>query len=264
MFVFYIKALISQLTVYVNLKSVLTDILVEQLRIIAVKYPSIFYLLGELIAILGICINIRNFYIEYITVLKCISFIIYMFCYNTTNLDLFACLWLLDNISSLYLVCIKYIYPSFKYSYPRIHKLLYNLSTVLFYINMFNLIYFVFMGSKQPKPLSGSGGGGPSGNGGSGGPTFKVIKRPKKDYNESIKVPNPVKWHAQVCTLNRRDKVLNFYTEKFNNYIKKPTLTTNDVKEIKKMTGKMVGKNTLWKSNDNEYGKRFNYIEKEV
>jgi hypothetical protein len=30
------------------------------------------------------------------------------------------------------------------------------------------------------------------------------------------------------------------------------------------MTGKMVGKNTLWKSNDNEYGKRFNYIEKEV
>jgi hypothetical protein len=92
MFVFYIKALISQLTVYVNLKSILTDILVEQLRIIAVKYPSIFYLLGELIAILGICINIRNFYIEYITVLKCISFIIYMFCYNTTNLDLFACL----------------------------------------------------------------------------------------------------------------------------------------------------------------------------
>ena len=83
----------SQLTIYyLSFELILKTILVEQLIIIAKKYPSMFYFLGKLITIYGLCINIHNIYIEYKTVLRCMSFIMSIYFFDPTNLDLLTCL----------------------------------------------------------------------------------------------------------------------------------------------------------------------------
>jgi len=85
------------------------------------------------------------------------NFILAIFSFDFTNLNIFTSLWLLNGLCLSYVLYIKYIDPKFKDSYPKIDKFMDNLSILLFWINIFIFMlafirkFFVFIRELRPK-----------------------------------------------------------------------------------------------------------------
>ena len=182
---------------YDNIKLFLSKVLIEQLKIIEKEHPDMLFLFNVLVIIYDLYTYVRNFYIEYKTIIRSINFIIFIFSFHSSNLDLLTFIFLLDNLCLLYVLYIRYINPEFKNSYPKMHKLLDYLCNILFLMNIFIFIHSIFMNT-SPRPSSGdngkpsgSGNGKPSDSGGSGGPGEpggpEKPKNPRSDYKRPNK-----------------------------------------------------------------------------
>lgn len=169
-------------TNYDYIKLELSKLLVEKITIIAKKHPNI-YILNALLKISIGLFYIYTFYIEYKTIIRCINFIISMFFFDIsnldiTNLDFVTCVLLLDNFCLFYTLYIKYINPSFEHKYPKINKFIDYICNLLFLFNIFKSIYTVLI-----RPSSGSGMGSSGSGMGSGGSGNNGGKPPKGPTN---------------------------------------------------------------------------------
>ena len=172
----YISIVTTQLALCYNNFKLFKSTLSYSIISLVPYYPKLKYLLGVLSTIQDINVLVYDFYLEYKTTLRCISFIVFILLgdisrFDLSNLDIWTCIWLLENVYLIYIMYIKYVNPNFQYEYPIIHVFFYYLATILWYTNILIYVYYIVKIKSKPtqKPESSGKVHNTRGSAGSGG-----------------------------------------------------------------------------------------------
>jgi len=123
----------------------------------------------------------------------------------------------LDNISLLYILYIKYVDHDFQDRYPKINRLLNNLSSLVFYVNIFVFIY-----NLRPRPFSG-----PTGSEGSSGKGSSLNKKPNP------KKPNPSYDFSYTKKHNNRKRKFDYDKYSYDSRLGRLILTEKELWKMK-------------------------------
>jgi len=103
----YISIVTTQLALCYNNFKLFKSTLSYSIISLVPYYPKLKYLLGVLSTIQDINVLVYDFYLEYKTTLRCISFIVFILLddisrFDLSNLDIWTCIWVLENVCLLY------------------------------------------------------------------------------------------------------------------------------------------------------------------
>lgn len=136
--------------------------------LISVYYPHIIFKLSILRCFF-------SFFIEFKRYINSISIVVAFF-YMDQNVSFYYMFILLNSLSVIYTIYIKYIDPDFIQKYPKMYSALQYACNILSIISLIITIYTIFINSGPSSPNPGPSGRAPNqgGNGGGNGPSWHV------------------------------------------------------------------------------------------
>ena len=211
---------------------------------------SFFY--SILFKIFFVLYKIRYFYTEYKSIIRCISFIIYIYFYisylDISNFNFETCVWLLQNICLVYTVYIKYINSSFRHQYPKIDKFMNIVSNIFFWYDA-----LVFIGNLNPQPTSSSSNMGSPNNPGPQGPG------PNGSVSHFSPIGKKRKWHPAMSETGMQESILHAEVQKRNK------TRTNIAETLSRLDGTptdgLVNKRKIHRMLKNNHGRFINLEE---